>query len=191
MSSGGHAEETTMLEYERAGALRRLVRRTAGTRVMIAVYLRIQVPVDRFVHRLTRGRTTLSSALGGLPVAMLTTTGARTGAARTQPVLAIPDGEALVVIASNYGKPSTPAWCHNLRAHPRASVTLGRLTRTVEARELDEPERERWFARGIELYPPMEEYRRRAAPRRIPVMRLEPAQDGPVTSRANVSNAPT
>jgi deazaflavin-dependent oxidoreductase (nitroreductase family) len=165
-----------MLEYQQAGAWRRLVRRTAGTRPMIALYLRIQVPVDRFVHRLTRGRTTLSSLLSGLPVVMLTTVGARTGVPRTQPVLAIPDGEAIVVIASNYGQASTPAWCHNLRAHPRGSVTIGHTTRPVAARELQEPERERWFERAIELYPPFVEYRRRAAPRRIPVLRLEPAE---------------
>jgi deazaflavin-dependent oxidoreductase (nitroreductase family) len=164
-----------MYEYQEAGVLRRLVRRTAGTRGMIAIYLRIQVPLDRLVYRLTRGRTTLSSLLSGLPVVMLTTTGARTGAPRTQPVLAIPDRDAVVVIASNYGRPSTPAWCHNLRVHSRASVTIGTTTRVVAARELQDAERERWFQRGIELYPPFEEYRRRAAPRRIPVMRLEPA----------------
>jgi deazaflavin-dependent oxidoreductase (nitroreductase family) len=165
-----------MYEYQEAGVLRRLIRRTAGTRVMIAIYLRIQVPLDRLVHRLTRGRTTLSSLLSGLPVVMLTTTGARTGTPRTQPVLAIPDRDAVVVIASNYGRASTPAWCHNLRAYSRASVTIGTTTRAVAARELHDAERERWFQRGIELYPPFEEYRRRAAPRRIPVMRLEPAE---------------
>jgi deazaflavin-dependent oxidoreductase (nitroreductase family) len=160
-------------EYERAGPLRRMVRRTAGSPLMIGIYLRIQMPVDRFVYRVTRGRSTLSSALSGLPVAMLTTTGARTGVARTQPVMAMPDGEALVVIASNYGQPNTPSWCHNLRAHPRATVKLGGATRAVAARELGEPERERWYERGIELYPPFEQYRRRT-PRRIPVIRLEP-----------------
>jgi deazaflavin-dependent oxidoreductase (nitroreductase family) len=169
-----------MYEYQRAGALRRLVRRTAGTRVMIAIYLRIQVPVDRFVYRVTNGRTTLSSLLSGLPVVMLTTTGARTGETRTQPVLGIPDGDALVVIASNYGRQSTPAWCHNLRAHSRASVAIGNQTRVVTARELPDPERERWFTRGIELYPPFEQYRRRAAPRRIPVFRLDPDDRGAI-----------
>ena len=178
-----------MYEYERAGTLRRVVRRTAGIRLMAAIYIRIQVPVDRFVYRLTRGRTTLSSALSGLPVVMLTTTGARTGAARTQPVLGIPDGEALVVIASNYGQPRTPAWCHNLRVDSQASVTIRGVTRPVQARELEESEGERWLARGIEMYPPFEQYRRWAAPRRLPVIRLEPAQDAWVTSAANVSNA--
>jgi deazaflavin-dependent oxidoreductase (nitroreductase family) len=165
-----------MYEYQRAGIAQRLVRRTAGSRAMIAIYTRIQVPLDRFVYWLTRGRTTLSSLLSGLPVVMLTTTGARTGAARTQPVLGIPDGEGVIVIASNYGRPSTPAWCHNLRAHPRALVTLGSATRPVVARELQGQEHERWFRRGIELYPPFEEYRRRAAPRQIPILRLEPAE---------------
>jgi deazaflavin-dependent oxidoreductase (nitroreductase family) len=162
-------------EYRRAGTLRRFVRRTAGTQMMIALYQRIQVPLDRLVHGLTRGRTTLSSLLSGLPVVMVTTTGARTGVMRTQPVLGIPDGEAVVLIASNYGGRSTPAWCHNLRADPRALVTMGSTTLPFVARELEDAERERWFRRGVELYPPFEQYRRRASPRRIPILRLEPA----------------
>jgi deazaflavin-dependent oxidoreductase (nitroreductase family) len=174
------ARETSPLEYRQAGVLRRLVRKTAGTRLMIAIYLRIQVPVDRFVYRLTHGRTTLSSLLSGLPVVMLTTTGARTGAARTQPVLGIPDGDAVVVIASNYGRRHTPAWCHNLRVDPHAFVTMQGTTRPVVAHELEDPEHERWFRRGIELYPPFEQYRRRASPRRIPILRLEPAERRPV-----------
>ena len=164
----------TSCVYEEAGRFRRAVRRTAATRPMARLYGHIQQPADTLVHRVTGGRATLSSWLAGVELVMLTTTGARTGRRRTLPVLGLRDGAALVVIASNFGRPRHPAWYHNLRAHPRASVTVDGVTRTLEARELAGAERDRQFRRAAAIYPGFEYYRRWAAPRRIPVVRLEP-----------------
>ena len=74
--------------------------------------------IDRGMFRLSRGRTTFSAWISGLPIIMLTTTGARSGQPRTLPVLALPEGDRLVLIASNFGLPSNPGWYHNLRAQP-------------------------------------------------------------------------
>lgn len=161
-------------DYANAGLWRRMVRRTAATRPMTWVYTRIQRPLDEVLHRATRGRTTVSSLLSGLPVVMLTTTGARSGLPRTVPVVAIPDGDRLIVIASNYGRPHHPAWCHNLRAHPRATVSVNGVTRAIEARELSGPERDACFQRAVQLYPGFVTYRDRATDRRIPVLVLDP-----------------
>ncbi|MBA2534875.1 MAG: nitroreductase family deazaflavin-dependent oxidoreductase, partial [Rubrobacter sp.] len=54
--------------------------------------------VDPPVFRLTDGRHTFVSLVTGLPVVMLTTTGAQSGKSRTLPVLGLPDGERMVVI---------------------------------------------------------------------------------------------
>ncbi len=161
-----------MRSYRQAGPVRRVVRRTAATRPLAWLYARIQQPADRLVFRLTRGRTTLSSWMAGVQLAMLTTTGARSGRPHTLPVLALLDDEGIVVIASNFGRPRNPAWYHNLRAHPRASVLVDGVAREVEARELGGEERERCFQRGVEIYPGFEHYRRWAGDRRIPVLRL-------------------
>ncbi|MGH2743666.1 MAG: nitroreductase/quinone reductase family protein [Thermoleophilaceae bacterium] len=160
--------------YEETGAFRRLVRRTAATRPMALLYGRIQQPADTLVYRLTRGEATLSAWLAGVELVMLTTTGARTGRARTLPVLGLGDGDAIVVIASNFGRPRHPAWYHNLRAHPRAWLTVDGVTREVEARELDGADRERHFQLAVAIYPGFERYRHWAGARRIPVIRLEP-----------------
>jgi deazaflavin-dependent oxidoreductase (nitroreductase family) len=162
-----------MLSYEDAGPWRRAVRRTAATRPLAWLYARIQQPADALVYQLTRGRTTLSSYLAGVQLVMLTTTGARSGRPRTLPVLGLRDGEAIVVIASNFGRQRNPSWYHNLRAHPRATVVVGGVEREVEARELAGEERERGFERGGQIYPGFEHYRRWAR-RAIPVVRLEP-----------------
>jgi deazaflavin-dependent oxidoreductase (nitroreductase family) len=163
-----------MQNYRKSGPFRRLVRKTAATRPMAKLYGVIQEPLDRFVYRLSGGRTTASSWTAGVKITMLTTTGARSGMTRTLPVLCLPDGDGMILIASNYGRPHNPAWYHNLRAHPRATIVFDGETRAVSARELEGEERERGYRRGEDVYPGFTHYRRWAANRRIPVLRLEP-----------------
>jgi deazaflavin-dependent oxidoreductase (nitroreductase family) len=111
-----------------------------------------------------------------LPIVQLTTTGAKSGVRRTLPLVAIPNDDGWVVIASNFGQPRHPAWYFNLKANPQVTVSFeGRSTEMI-AQELEGEERERWFERGIQMYPGWTSYRERtAAYRRIPVIRLRPA----------------
>jgi deazaflavin-dependent oxidoreductase (nitroreductase family) len=162
--------------HNEANLLRRIIRRSAGWQPLSWLYARTLHLIDRAVFRITRGRVTFTSWLADLPVAWLTTTGAKSGVRRTCPVVAIPgeDGK-LVVIASNYGQRNNPSWYHNLRANPRATVLLDGVRRDMTARELDGEERARWYERGIEIYPGWVQYRKRAAHRRIPVVELTQA----------------
>jgi deazaflavin-dependent oxidoreductase (nitroreductase family) len=160
--------------YQDAGSLRRFVRRSAGWSPVSWFYARALHRLDSWVYRLSGGRVLFSSLLSGLPVVLLTTRGARTGEERTAPVLGIPDGDALVVIGSNYGQRHSPAWAHNLRAQPFARVRVDGQERDLLARELSGAERDDAYTRGIDVYPAWIAYRRRAAPRVIPVFRLEP-----------------
>ncbi len=159
--------------YSQAGPFPRMVRRTAGTRPMAWLYGLIQEPLDRFVYRATSGRTTITSRLSDTEMTMLTTTGARTGQPRTHVVLGLPDGDRVIVVASNYGRRHHPHWYYNLLADPRASIEIGGVSRQVVAHELDGAERERCYQRGIDIYPGFTHYRRRAN-RRIPVLALDP-----------------
>ena len=161
-----------MYRHDEANALKRAIRRSAGWKPLSLFYSRTLHLLDRVVFRLTRGRATFTSWLSDLPVAWLTTTGAKSGAERTSPVVAIPAGDGkLVVIASNYGQRNNPAWYHNLRAHPEATILFDGVRRAMIARELDGEDREHWYERGIEIYPGWVQYRKRA-PRRIPVIEL-------------------
>jgi deazaflavin-dependent oxidoreductase (nitroreductase family) len=167
-----------METYRRARPIHRLARRTAATRLMAKIYGVLQQPLDRLVYRLTRGRTTASSWLGGVKITMLTATGARSGQVRTLPVLALPEGDNMILIASNFGRPRNPSWYYNLRANPRATIVYDGVTREVEAHELSGAERERCYQRGEDMYPGFIYYRRWAANREIPVLRLTtPAAD--------------
>jgi deazaflavin-dependent oxidoreductase (nitroreductase family) len=166
-----------MIDFQnkRPDPLRRLVRKAAEIVPMSWIRPRLVVGIDRGVFRLSRGRTTMSALVSGLPIVMLTTTGARTGQTRAVPVLGLPDDDRLILIASNFGKSSNPGWYHNLRAHPSAVITWSGSTVEMHARELVGAERQRYVDLGIEIYPWWEPYHRRAAPRQIPVIMLEPA----------------
>jgi deazaflavin-dependent oxidoreductase (nitroreductase family) len=131
-------------------------------------------PLDRVTFRLTKGRHLASSLMSALPVAMVTTTGARSGQRRTVPLLAMPTQDGLAIIGSNYGKPKHPAWRHNLRADPEGEVDVEGDRWTFRAAELEDERRERVWQEALRTYPGFTAYAKRAAPRRISVFILEP-----------------
>jgi deazaflavin-dependent oxidoreductase (nitroreductase family) len=162
--------------YQQANPFWRLMRRSGAWPGVRQFYVHTLHHLDRLTYRITRGRSTLVSLVTGLPIMFLTTTGRRSGIPRTLPLVAIPGGDTMIVIASNYGQREHPAWYHNLKANPRVTATLDGVTREMAARELDGEERDRWYERGIEIYPGWISYRRRtAAHRLIPVIELRPA----------------
>jgi deazaflavin-dependent oxidoreductase (nitroreductase family) len=109
----------------------------------------------------------------GAPVLLLTSTGAKSGERRTTPVVYQPDGERMVIFASKAGAPENPAWYHNLRANPSATVEVGSDTVEVEAVVTDGDERERLFTRQKELMPQFADYEQKTT-RQIPVVALSP-----------------
>jgi deazaflavin-dependent oxidoreductase (nitroreductase family) len=131
-----------MYHHADANPVKRAIRRSAGWEPLSLFYARTLHLFDRAVFKVTSGRATFTSWLAGLPVAWLTTTGAKSGARRTSPVLAIPCGDGrLIVIASNYGQRSNPSWYHNLRKNPRTRVLFDGSESPMIARELEGEER--------------------------------------------------
>ena len=162
--------------YAEANAFQRALRQFASSGPGSAIFRRVLHHLDRRVYKLTRGRHTAASLLSGLPVVMLTTTGAKTGRARTVPVLGLPTSEGLVVVASAYGPERHPGWCHNLRANPEGEVAVDGETRRFRAVEATDEQRARILEEGLRIYPGFTTYQRRAAHRRIAVFVLADAQ---------------
>jgi len=112
----------------------------------------------------------------GNRLVLLTTTGQRSGKAQTTPVMYHRDGERYVVVASKAGAPDHPAWYHNLKANPLATVEVGTESGTetfeVRAHEAQGAERERIWADRVAIAPGFGEYQRQTS-RQIPVMLLE------------------
>jgi F420H(2)-dependent quinone reductase len=128
--------------------------------------------IDRVLIPLTRGRLKVAV---GQPILLLHTRGARSGEARTSPLLYTPHGEGFVVVASKAGAAGHPAWYHNIRANPDAvAVDVGGRRIPVRPRVVEGAEREDLWRRVNDNYNGYEVYQGRAGSRTIPVLLLEP-----------------
>ena len=163
------------LAYDQANAVQRFLRRIAASGPGAWLFARILHHIDRPIDRLTRGRCTLASLLSGLPIVMLTTTGAKSGEPRTVPVLGIPTQGDLAVIAANWGQDQHPAWYYNLRANPEAEIVVHGIHRRVRAVMAEGERRALIWQEGLRVYPGYRQYERRTSHRRITVFVLEPA----------------
>jgi deazaflavin-dependent oxidoreductase (nitroreductase family) len=148
----------------------RLVQAMAGSRLFALVGPKVVPPMDRAVHRLSRGRIMISR--GMLPCAVVTTTGRRSGERRESPLAAVPLDGDLYVVGSNFGKPSHPAWSWNLIADPHATVSFEGESYTATAHLLDAEEKADTWPRLIERWPLFDQYVDRSG-RDLRVFRLQ------------------
>jgi deazaflavin-dependent oxidoreductase (nitroreductase family) len=162
------------LTFDRANAVQRAVRRFAASGAGSWVFARVAPRIDRPVYRLSHGRHTLASLLSGIPVVLLTTTGARSGRPRTVPVLGLPTPDGLAVIASNFGQRAQPGWYYNLRANPEGTAAVDGRSHRFRAVEAEGDRRQQIWDEGLRVYPGWSQYERRASHRRIAVFVLEP-----------------
>jgi deazaflavin-dependent oxidoreductase (nitroreductase family) len=106
------------------------------------------------------------------PVLLLTTTGARTGLARTSPLGYVVDGGTVFVVGSRAGTPRQPSWYRNLLADPAVTVELNGRTYPAKAVVAEGAERDRLFALARAHNPLYAQYDR-SADRVFPVVVLE------------------
>ena len=108
------------------------------------------------------------------PVVFLQTNGVRTSEPRTALLTYFTDGDDVILIASNYGRPRNPAWYHNVKSHPEVTLRArGREGRYLVTEAVD-AERDRLWALATEWTPPLLKYQAMAGDRTIPVMRCVP-----------------
>lgn len=130
---------------------------------------------DKAVHRLTRGRVSIPSIFSALPVMMVTTTGRRSGLARTSPLAVIPvNDDDLALLGTNFGGAHTPAWALNLEADPRCEVEHRGRRLPAVARPATEEERATVWREGARIYGGYESYQERITDREVRIFVLEP-----------------
>ena len=162
-------------EFRRPNPIQRANQRLAASSFGAKVFSRITQPLDGLVDRLTGGRTSASQVLAALPVLKVTTIGRRSGQPRTAPLIAVPFGDDLALIGSNFGGPSTPAWVHNLEADPNATVAYGEREVAVTARSVTDDEYEQIFTDAAHYYVGYPKYRERVTGREIRIFVLTEA----------------
>jgi F420H(2)-dependent quinone reductase len=127
--------------------------------------------VHTLAYRATSGL--IGHHIPGLPPNLLLDhVGAKSGTKRTTPLLYIPDGDDLVIVASKGGYPQHPAWFHNLRANPDTTVQVGSERRDVHARVANSEERARLWPKVVDAYSGYRDYQDRTG-REIPLVILE------------------
>ncbi|QYG92820.1 nitroreductase family deazaflavin-dependent oxidoreductase [Iamia sp. SCSIO 61187] len=150
----------------------RATQKVAGSPAFAKVAPHVVPPVDRVLHRLTGGRVLLSRGL--LPGLVLTTTGRRSGLPRTTPLMCVPEPEGtFLVVGSNFGRDTHPAWTGNLLAAPAASISYGRRDVPVTAELLEGGARDDAWARALRVWPTFDAYQGRVD-RQLRVFRLHP-----------------
>ncbi len=116
------------------------------------------------------------AAPGTYPCLLLTTTGRKSGEPRTTPLVYGRDGDDYVVVASQGGRPTHPAWYLNLAENPVVNVQVAAEKFTATAREAQGEERARLWQLMGGVYPMMDEYEKRIGDARvIPVVVLTPS----------------
>ncbi len=127
--------------------------------------------------RANEGR--VGGPFAGAPVVLLTSMGAKSGRPHTTPLVYLREGDAtggpgdrIYVLGSMGGAPKHPAWFHNLKANPDATVEVGTQKYPVRAVIITGEERDRLFQKQASVFPAFAQYQQRTT-RTIPVIALE------------------
>lgn len=129
------------------------------TRTLIKAMSRAHTRLYRVTGGLLGSRWRIGSAFpGGVPICLVTTRGRRSGQPRTAPLLYLLDEERVVLVASQGGMASHPAWYHNILAHAEVEIRIGRTVRRLRARVADPGERAVLWPRLTALYPDFDTY---------------------------------
>ena len=127
--------------------------------------------VERYERTGGREANTLMDT--GMPVAIFTTRGAKSGKLRKVPLMRVEHDGAYAMVASKGGAPEHPTWYHNVKAHPdQVTVQDGPEPWDGVAREVTGAERAEWWERAVAAYPSYADYQVKTD-REIPVFVVE------------------
>jgi deazaflavin-dependent oxidoreductase (nitroreductase family) len=168
--------------------VRAVVEKAAASRWFCRYGPRFIPQVDRTVHAVTGGRVMMSQVL--VPTLLLTTSGHRTGLSRSTPLACLPEpGGSFLVVASNFGLPSNPAWSANLLRKPQAQVSFHGRKSLVTASLLTSDEKAQAWPSLLQIWPVYQRYTEMSG-RDLLVFRLQPtAAKHPLTDPPGSSGA--
>ncbi|MBV9090542.1 MAG: nitroreductase family deazaflavin-dependent oxidoreductase [Mycobacteriaceae bacterium] len=137
---------------------------------------------DFFIKWMSRTNTWMYRRGGGegpggtfkkIPVALLTTTGRKTGQPRVSPLLFLRDGDRVIVAASKGGAEKNPMWYLNLKANPKVQVQIKKEVLDLTARDATDEERGKYWPQLVDMYPSYQDYQS-WTDRTIPIVVCEP-----------------
>lgn len=147
-------------------------------RAYVPKLIRAMTPANVFLYKLTNGSFGSTWRVGAawhkpVPVCLLTTIGKKSGEPRTAALLCMPDGDRVVIVASQGGLPKNPLWYGNILANPDVTIQLGKKVAKYRARTANATERAALWPRLVDLYADFAKYAQWTT-REIPVVVCEP-----------------
>ncbi|MEH6550056.1 MAG: nitroreductase family deazaflavin-dependent oxidoreductase [Pseudomonadales bacterium] len=136
------------------------------------VFLRWYSKSNTFLYRLTGGRVG-GKFMGKAPVCLVTMLGKKSGQWRTTPLIHIPHGDGIILVASQGGMSKNPIWYNNLVAHDEITVTVGYSKTKMKARQVSDEEKTDLWPIICAVHPGFDGYQERTD-RNIPVMLCTP-----------------
>lgn len=140
--------------------------------------IKVMSRVNTRLYRISGGRLGKKWRMGAafrkpIPICLLTTTGRKSGQQRTVPLVFLPDGANIVLVASQGGLPNNPQWYYNIKANPAVHIEIGKQRTDYNARIAAADERAQLWPKLLELYADFAAYQS-WTDREIPVVICEP-----------------
>jgi len=162
-----------MIEYDYVRTRREDVKPIKHTQVpVIRFIMRWATRLQVAVFRLSKGRL-MNKFVGGYPVCVVTTTGAKSGKTRRIALIHLPHGENKLLVASQGGMDSNPVWYYNILAHPDIWIMVDGEEKRYRASQVSDAEKAMLWPHLLSLYPDFDEYQARTD-RNIPVFNCVP-----------------
>ncbi|MET3962207.1 deazaflavin-dependent oxidoreductase (nitroreductase family) [Marmoricola sp. OAE513] len=141
-------------------------------------FMKVMAAANVWLFKRTGGRLGSHWRIGAgfrnpVPICLVEHTGRKTGLPRTTPLVYLRDGDRVVVVASQAGRPENPMWFLNVTADPEVVVQTGRDRVPMRAHVADADERAVLWPKLVDLYPDYDSYQSWTE-RVIPVVVLEP-----------------
>ncbi|WP_407689778.1 nitroreductase family deazaflavin-dependent oxidoreductase [Mycobacterium sp. HUMS_1102779] len=137
----------------------------------VGLIIKYMAKGNAWIYRRSNGK--LGGTFGKAPVALLTTTGRKTGEPRVSPLLYLREGDRVVLVASKGGSDKHPLWYLNLKANPQVSVQIKDEVLQLRARDATKEERAEYWPKLDAMYPSFGDYRS-WTDRVIPVVICDP-----------------
>jgi F420H(2)-dependent quinone reductase len=122
----------------------------------VTFFIKWMGKANTWIYRRTNGK--IGGKIGNAPVALLTTTGRKTGEPRVSPLLYLREGNRVILGASRGGSDKHPLWYLNLKANPKVSVQIKDEVLSLTARDADDAERAQYWPKMVAMYPTFEDY---------------------------------
>lgn len=139
---------------------------------LIRFFLRWATRLQVAVFRATKGKL-MNKFIGGFPVCVVTTRGAKSSRIRRVALIHLPHGDNKLLVASQGGMPGNPAWYYNVKANPEIQIMVDGAEQHYRARQISAEEKAALWPHLLSLYPDFDEYQARTD-RDIPVFSCEP-----------------